>query len=319
MFSIYDGRESFFQWDLNRKLIIEDASITEVHFCNGTEDCALVVEVFDEDGARVCNVPNIILQDIWKVKVYAFDGEATRHSAIFKVEARNKPADYVYTETEIKRWEEFEGRIKALEDASGDVPDVSDALAEFKEKEMEWERVYKYNVANFPSYIHSLTIEKSPRNDVYALKVTSSLTIARHFREDGLKYLVETPLKVEAKEQTNGYIDFKIPNIHAIYDAGIVVEGEIVPFSYMAEAFIDGETYTEGFVEISTAGTTSQPSGTGYAKASAIVYILSPSEEAIDTILPEIQPIFEAYGDNILHFYRHIPEVEVVEAQYIGG
>ena len=32
MFKIYDGREQFYQWDLDRKLIVEDAAITEVHF-----------------------------------------------------------------------------------------------------------------------------------------------------------------------------------------------------------------------------------------------------------------------------------------------
>ena len=115
MFKILDGRKSFFQWDLNRKLLIEDASITEVHFCNSTDDCALVVEVFEENGARVCNVPNIILQDIWRVKVYAYDGEATKHSATFEVVARSKPADYVYTETETLNFNTLLARIKELE------------------------------------------------------------------------------------------------------------------------------------------------------------------------------------------------------------
>ena len=32
MFKIQDGRKSFTQWDLNRKIIVEDDSITQVHF-----------------------------------------------------------------------------------------------------------------------------------------------------------------------------------------------------------------------------------------------------------------------------------------------
>ena len=34
MFKIQDGRKSFTQWDLNRKIIVEDDSITQVHFTN---------------------------------------------------------------------------------------------------------------------------------------------------------------------------------------------------------------------------------------------------------------------------------------------
>ena len=42
MFKIYDGRSEFYQWDLNRKLIISDPTIDEVHFCNKTDNCSLV-------------------------------------------------------------------------------------------------------------------------------------------------------------------------------------------------------------------------------------------------------------------------------------
>ena len=207
------------------------------------------------------------------------------------------------------------------EDTGGISSDVvtESRLAEFKDKEIEWSRAYKYNTTDFPSNIHSLTIDKALYNDMYALVVTSSLAIARYTKADGLKYLVETPLKVEVKEGMSGYTNFNIPNLHNIYDAGIVVEGEIFPFSYLAEVWLDEETYTEGFVEISTVGSTSRPDGTGYANASAIIYILSPSEEAIDVILSEFEPIFEAYGDTIVHFYRNTPEVEDVEAHSIGG
>ena len=50
MFSIQDGREHFWQWDSNRKLIVEDSSISEVHFSNRTDDYSLVCETYVEDG-----------------------------------------------------------------------------------------------------------------------------------------------------------------------------------------------------------------------------------------------------------------------------
>lgn len=95
MFKILDGRDSFYQWDINQKLLIEDETIQEVHFCNKTDDEALVCEVYTENGKRVVNVPNILLQDNWDVCVYAFCGY-TKYSSRFKIKARSKPADYIY-------------------------------------------------------------------------------------------------------------------------------------------------------------------------------------------------------------------------------
>lgn len=119
MFSIYDGRESFYQWDLDRKLVVEDSSIKEVHFCNRTDDCSLVVETYAEDGLTLANVPNILLQSDWRINVYAYDGKATKHSATFGVISRTKPSDYVYTETEVKSYEDLEKRVEHLERSGG--------------------------------------------------------------------------------------------------------------------------------------------------------------------------------------------------------
>lgn len=101
MFSIYDGRASFYQWDLDRKLIVNDNSISEVHFCNKTDDCSLVCFTYEENGLTVVNVPNILLQTDWRINVYGVDRNYTKHSACFNVLKRSKPADYIYTDTEV--------------------------------------------------------------------------------------------------------------------------------------------------------------------------------------------------------------------------
>ena len=101
MFKILDGRDKFYQWDLHRQLIVNDNGITQVHFCNRTDDCSLVCEVYEEEGLRVVDVPNILLQTDWRINVYAYDGDYTKHSACFEVVKRTKPADYVYTETDV--------------------------------------------------------------------------------------------------------------------------------------------------------------------------------------------------------------------------
>ena len=118
MFKIYctDGRKDFYQWDINQKLIVEDETITQVHFCNKTDDCSLVVETYSIDGVTVADVPNILFQNDWDIRAYAYKEDHTLVVERFKVISRTKPADYIYTETEIVTVE------KAIEEAiaSGD-------------------------------------------------------------------------------------------------------------------------------------------------------------------------------------------------------
>ena len=76
--------------------------------------------MYSIEGIRLVDVPNILLQNDWRINVYAYDRNYTKHSECFKVVKRSKPADYVYTETEIKRYEDLEDRISALEE--GGVP-----------------------------------------------------------------------------------------------------------------------------------------------------------------------------------------------------
>jgi hypothetical protein len=110
MFRIADGREYFYQWDLDRRILVEDPSIVEVHFCNRTDECSLVVETYTDDtydGKVYANVPNIILQNSFDIRVFAYDGKATRFDEVFKVKPRTRPADYMYTETVIKSIDEL--------------------------------------------------------------------------------------------------------------------------------------------------------------------------------------------------------------------
>lgn len=131
MFQIYDGREYFYQWDKDRKLIVMDGSIKEVHFCNRTEDCSLRREVYEDGELHLVNVPNILLQDNYKINVYGYDGNYTKQSTTFTVKARSKPDDYIYTEEELKEWEELEARIKALEESEVEVDLTGYATEEF--------------------------------------------------------------------------------------------------------------------------------------------------------------------------------------------
>jgi hypothetical protein len=115
LFKIYDGRDSFYQWDLDRKLIVEDKDITQVHFCNRTDECSLVCETYTEDGLNLVNVPNVLLQDDWRINVYAYDVNYTKHSDVFNVIRRSKPDSYVYTETETLNFNTLLNRVNEVD------------------------------------------------------------------------------------------------------------------------------------------------------------------------------------------------------------
>ena len=137
MFRIADGRECFWQWDINRQVIVTDPTITEVHFCNKTDDCSLVVEVYADplDSELKADVPNILLQNDFPIRVYAYCGDGyTLVERTFKVKTRTKPSDYAYTETEIKSYEYLDKKLTEIEAKGFSEETVKEAVDEHLEK-----------------------------------------------------------------------------------------------------------------------------------------------------------------------------------------
>lgn len=116
--------KSLTQWDLGRKIIIRpdaETIIDEVRFSNVLSKEALVVEPsFDEQGNIVSGIPNILLQSSLEIYVsvamHFKDGKCVIHKETLEVTPEKKPSDYIYTEIEIKNYEELEQRIKTLEE-----------------------------------------------------------------------------------------------------------------------------------------------------------------------------------------------------------
>ena len=100
-----DGRSYFYQWELNQRLIVTE-ECTLVQFGNGTMTNALGCEVKEEDGVRYAEVPNILLQTAADLHAYAWDEKTTSvvGYSIFSVVAMPKPAQYAYTQTEVKQY-----------------------------------------------------------------------------------------------------------------------------------------------------------------------------------------------------------------------
>ena len=114
MLTLNDGRSELWQWDTKRKLTV-DAECSQVHFSNKVFGRSIDVDVVD--GAA--EIPDILLQTDRDLTAWAFVGTAengyTKISKVFKVNRRNKPADYVFTPTEQTTLEEIKERLDDLE------------------------------------------------------------------------------------------------------------------------------------------------------------------------------------------------------------
>ena len=99
MLTLNDGRAELWQWDTGRTLSV-DADCSQVHFSNKVFGRSIDVDV--TDGVAI--IPDVLLQTDNDLNVWAFAGTAengyTKISKTFKVNRRNKPADYVFTPVE---------------------------------------------------------------------------------------------------------------------------------------------------------------------------------------------------------------------------
>lgn len=122
MFAIANGRKALWQWDLNQQLTVA-GSCTEVHFLDKGSLTTLTVEVKDKKA----DIPNILLQKAGRLVVYAYIiDEQDHHTKVcetFGIAPRPKPAEYVYTETEVKTWNDLQAQIGDLADLATDEKD----------------------------------------------------------------------------------------------------------------------------------------------------------------------------------------------------
>ena len=99
MLELNDGRSELWQWDTGRTLTV-DTDCSQVHFSNKVFGRSIDVNV--ADGVAI--IPDVLLQTDKDLNVWAFSGTAengyTKISKTFKVNRRNKPADYVFTPVE---------------------------------------------------------------------------------------------------------------------------------------------------------------------------------------------------------------------------
>lgn len=116
MLTLNDGRSELWQWDTGRTLAV-DVDCSQVHFSNKVFGRSIDVDV--TDGVAI--IPDILLQTDNDLNVWAFVGTAdngyTKISKTFKVNRRNKPADYVFTPTEQTTLSKLVDRLDKIEES----------------------------------------------------------------------------------------------------------------------------------------------------------------------------------------------------------
>jgi hypothetical protein len=132
MLTLNDGRSELWQWDTKRKLTV-DAECSQVHFSNKVFGRSTDMPVVD----GVAEIPDFLLQADKDLTAWAFVGTAengyTKISKVFKVNKRNKPADYVFTPPEQTTLEEIMERLDDLESMQ-DPDAIKNAVEDYMEQ-----------------------------------------------------------------------------------------------------------------------------------------------------------------------------------------
>lgn len=132
-----------YQWDVNQRLIVDGTPDgTLFDFVQGSN--VLTLKPYSKDGHTYVNIPNIMLQTAANIVVYQYlvDGEEghTETKDTLFIHAREKPSDYIYTETEIYTIEEAiqDAIAKAKADGSFRGEDGKDGLTPYIGENKNW-------------------------------------------------------------------------------------------------------------------------------------------------------------------------------------
>ena len=198
MLTLNDGRAELWQWDTGRTLAV-DADCSQVHFSNKVFGRSIDVDV--ADGVAI--IPDILLQTDKDLNVWAFVGTPengyTKISKTFKVNRRNKPADYVFTPPDQTTLAELSGRLDRIEETQ-DPDAIKNAVDDY--------------LAQNPPSGGITEIPIATRDTIGGIKIGDNLLIS----DDGV-LSVETATAVEADNTlpiTSAAVNTTVGNIETL-------------------------------------------------------------------------------------------------------
>ena len=132
MIRIEGNKSALYQWDLNMRVILTNIPAgTEVHYSNikdnVSENCITAVS-YSENGCVYADIPNKLLQISGIVLVYIYIQDNNKAWTEFKTEIvvlpRKKPANYVYTETEVLTYKKLEVKLDKTQGMIGNLENL---------------------------------------------------------------------------------------------------------------------------------------------------------------------------------------------------
>lgn len=165
------------------------------------------METYSRGSVKLVNVPNVLLQDDWRLIVYAYDENHTKHEQTFGVVSRTRPDDYVYTQIEIEKWSELDARIDQIEDKGVSDEKIAEAVTGYLEENPIESPVESVNGKTGAVVLTAADVNALPA-DTEIPNVTGLAT------ED---YVDKSIAKIEIPSidglATESYVDKKIKNV----------------------------------------------------------------------------------------------------------
>ena len=195
---------------------------------------------------------------------------------------------------------------------------ITQRLAEFKEKEIDYTTIYSYDALDLKNRkshisgepIYKIVVEKKNETDCIEAVVKFSLFISYKAESGDMAYYVETPLKVVP----SGSIGFAVENLSNLCDIGLMVDGKAYPLTRFLEELTDDVNFYDGDVNFSYTILNNKE-----ILLNGVLKVASKNEQAVDQLLTEIEGQLTLYGDRYLLYYKNIPQKEIIQAGFLEG
>lgn len=141
MIELENNQRALYQWMLNKRVIVDGfpaGTLVEFSHKYDCKDSAVPMYAYEEGGHVYADIPNSLLQKCGYLKVNvspsANDVYHVPHTKDIKIVRREKPEDYVYSETEVPSYASLDKRLGYLERNSVSEEQIEAAIAAYLEK-----------------------------------------------------------------------------------------------------------------------------------------------------------------------------------------
>jgi hypothetical protein len=130
--------------------------------------------------------------------------------------------------------------------------------------------------------------------------------------------LVDNPFHIKFEEQSSGYYTTTITDKDNVIGFGLYIDGDPAYFNEFVSDMVDGEYIIDAPTELNY----NEYADTNFNWVSTLACQLEiwvSDIEIAEMLKEEFTALIDAYGDLFLIKYKNEPEIELIQANYIGG